>query len=70
MEGVVDGYSYYSNDVGRGERPTLVKISENDREFNGRRYTVSGSRGESSEAPQGTEYRIKAGSEESAFFYA
>lgn len=67
MEGVVDGYSHYSNDVGRGERPTLVKISENDREFNGRTHGISKS-GKVHAGTQGkTEYEVKADSDESAF---
>lgn len=32
-EGLVDGYSHYSNDVERGQNPKLIQISENDREF-------------------------------------
>ncbi|MBP3706499.1 MAG: hypothetical protein J6J13_04555, partial [Clostridia bacterium] len=36
-EGLVDGYSHYSNDVARGEKPKLIKISENVRQFDERR---------------------------------
>ena len=65
MEGVVDGYSHCSNDVGRGERPTLVKISENDREFDGREFTESGKVHAGTQGK--TEYEVKADSDESAF---
>lgn len=35
-EGLVDGYSHYSNDVSRGEKPRLIEISENLRQFDER----------------------------------
>ena len=37
-EGLVDGYTHYSNDVARGEKPKLIEASENDREFDERLF--------------------------------
>ena len=40
--GLVDGYSHYSNDVNRNEKPQLIEISENVRQFDERGHTLSG----------------------------
>jgi len=39
--GLVNGYSHYSNDVNRNESPRLIEISDNVRQFDERRQTIS-----------------------------
>ncbi len=51
--GLVDGYSHYSNDVNRDEKPKLIEISENVRQFDERGHSISQSTRENKTA-QGT----------------
>ncbi len=61
MEGLVDGYSHYSNDVARGEEPKLIEVSENVREFDERRSELGEAQKEKKRTIKTTEYKqVKA----------